>query len=634
MGGGHSFPSHNKVNQLDNLTIIIPFFNGHKHIERTLSGIPNDIPVSIVNDMSDSPIEVNKPNVSIINLTSKGYFTGAVNEGLRLCDTDVLVLNQDVELNGTSWLDLIARNRSTYGLIGEGIKGTHPSWPKSYIHGVFMYISRDVIDRVGLMNEVDYPLWGSTCEYQLRACRNGFRALPLVDVPGLVHQRGNKNFGDSIQLLLHREPDKKQLLIRTPPAISVIVPCHNYGRYLPELIDSLMSQSFQSFDVTIADDASTDNSLEIARSLADDWKGIRVISIKKNVGTAEACNVAIRHTKGQWIARIDADDMMLPHRLEVLYRTALDNPHSIIYDDALLFGHRAHKDFPTRDNVGEYKLMQMIDYDFERLIRKNGIHCGIMFPRQAWIDTGGYPNIMNDGRDDWAFNVALGIQGYCGVKVDKPGYLYRREGQNRTLRNTTRDNHREFYVKMNILFSNIYKGERPMGCCGKGTKTYSTKVSKLNIASNQLNYPGKEGFALVEYTGRNAGNTTWFMSGTNNYYVFGNNTRSKINYVDVRDLPELLGKFDEGVKAFRRYEPKKIEIKTPVQPKVEIVKPVEETVVVDSVPPFNMSDVTISELRDKIVGLNNEQLNLLLIQEQTGSNRKGAISTLEDAVAS
>ena len=63
-------------------------------------------------------------------------------------------------------------------------------------------------------------------------------------------------------------------------------------------------------------------------------------------------------------------------------------------------------------------------------IERNMMHMGIMFEKQAWQEVGGYREQMKHGREDWAFNVALGERGYCGVKLGRSGYLYRRHGHN------------------------------------------------------------------------------------------------------------------------------------------------------------------------------------------------------------
>lgn len=553
---------------MDNLTVIVPFRNGHATIERLLSSLPASLPVIIVDDMSDVPLgDVSRGKV--IRASERGYFTGAVNLGLNQCTTDVLILNQDIYFNGDGWLGLIGGNRARYGLIGESIAGLHPAYPLGYIQGTFMFIRRDVIDKIGPMNAELYPLWGSTCEYQLRAARAGFGVLPLKQVPGFQHRPGHKaRFGSSIEQALKDEPQRQDEFIRTPPEISVVIPCYNYGRYLPDAVGSLMKQTFQSFEVIIVNDASTDNSLVIAQSLADPFKGIRIIHLSNNVGTAAALNAGIKQAYGKYIAILSADDMMRPYRLADFYRLQLANPHSFIYDDLILFGTETDKLAGTK-KVGGDVIFPLPPYDFEKLIHKNGVHAGIMYPRQAWAETGGYPGEMGRGREDWAFNVALGIKGYCGVKAERSGYLYRRDGQNRTLLNTRWTSQQNFKEQMVRLYADIYRGVRPMGCCGGKKANFVINGSKTFMAQ-QSSLPGKDGFEVLEYIGNSAGTMTWWGPVTRTRYVFGGSRR--VGYVDARDATGMLRIADQGQAAFRIYR-KPVVKPTPAVEVVAAAKP-------------------------------------------------------------
>ncbi len=554
---------------MDNLSVIVPFRNGHATIERLLGSLPAELPVIIVDDVSDIPLgDVSRGKV--VHSGKRGYFTGAVNLGLSQCATDVLILNQDVYFAGDDWLKVIDGSRMRYGLIGESITGLHPAWPLGYIQGTFMFIRRDVINKIGPMNAELYPLWGSTCEYQLRAARAGFEVLPLKQVPGFQHRPGHKaRFGSSIEQTLKDEPERQGEFIRTPPEISVVIPCYNYGHYLPDAVGSLMEQTFQSFEVIIVNDASTDNSLQIAQSLADPWKGIRVVHLSNNVGTAAALNAGIKQTYGKYIAVLSADDMMRPYRLADFYRLQLENPHSFIYDDLILFGTETDKLAGTK-KAGKDVIFPLPPYDFEKLIHKNGVHAGIMYPRQAWVETGGYPGEMGKGREDWAFNVALGIKGYCGVKAERPSYLYRREGQNRTLINTRWTSHQYFKEQMVRLYPDIYRGVRPMGCCGGKKGNFTINGSKTLMAQ-QASLPGRDGFEVLEYIGNSAGTMTWWGPVTRTRYVFGGSRR--VGYVDARDAAGMLRIADQGQQAFRIYR-KPVVKPAPVVEVVAAAKPV------------------------------------------------------------
>lgn len=627
---------------MENLTIIIPFYRGHQVLPRLIDSLPAGIPVLVVDDgYSEGDSfpdlgEAENGRVSVLHLNRKGYFAGAVNAGIQACRTDVLVLNQDTWLEGDRWLQLLADKRGEYALIGERIRGEHPAFPQGYVHGTFMFMRRDAIDAVGLLNEQDYPLWGNTAEWQWRAARKGFQALPLETVSGFHHERKpRERFGSSIRQLLSQRTEQAGKLVRTPPLVSVIVPCYNYGRYLPDCIASLLGgpsslgpqpgQTLQSFEVIIVDDASKDDSAEIAQSLADDWRGVRFIPRERNGGTARALNTGIQAASGQYITFLSADDMRTPDALEKLVRTCEANPHSFAYDDVQMFG-----------GGKLLRTWAMQEYDFERLLVQNQIHAGIMYPKKAWEEVGGYPPMFGQGREDWAFNVALGEKGWCGVHVEHFGYLYRREGQNRSLRNTTPQHRAEFLDQMRRTFPHLYRGERPMACCG-GRRSSATSAQNVQAASaKSTRMAGAEGFVEIEYVGSQQ-LLTFTGSVTNTRYRFGVTRRH--GFVDKRDVGErpTEGRGGSGFLALRRNgqflfrvaEPKPVAAVKPVA-EVNAAEPVVETEVVETVETVAVPDpntLTVDEIRD--LDLSPVAWAQLLDAERAGKNRKSAVEFIE-----
>lgn len=658
---------------VNDLTIIIPFFNGHDTIRPLLAGLPEQIPVIIVDDLSERPLSLTdlpkkRPSDTvIIHLEKKGYFSGAVNAGIEACETDVLVLNQDVMLEGTAWLNVLSE-KHRFALMGDGVFG-HPAWPMGYVQGTFMFMRRDAIEQVGLLNAERYPLWGATCEWQLRACRQGFYAYPMKDIPGFTHKRGQQRYGSGIKRLLQLEPERHDWLIQTPPTVSVVVSCYNYGRYLPDLVASLIGgessigtmppQTFQSFEVIIVDDASQDETPAIIRSLVDPWKGIRSIRLdvsghkdgKPNHGTPVANNAGIEASYGRYISILGGDDMMEHTRLERMVNALDANPHSVIYDDMQAFA-----------NGRLRHVMQMRDYDFDALLQRNHIHAGIMFPREAYVKTGGYPTAMRYGREDWAFNVALGVHGYCGVHLDYPGYLYRREEQGRSTRNTNPKWMNRFAEQMRRLFPRIYAGERPMPCCGqRNVSLPPTGSGAKGFDMSSVNLVGQEGMTLIEYLGSNAGTQTWHSPITNIRYVFGG--KRKVGFVDNRDVQWITTTFWEGDKKLFRVateqpeaaeldvDPDEVdEVNPPADPDGDAtdVDPDAKTVVLEPenkgngaelgtavAAPFDPKALNITDLKKQLGSqpYSVAQLSAVLAAENVDSLRTGAVRAIEAAIA-
>ena len=98
------------------------------------------------------------------------------------------------------------------------------------------------------------------------------------------------------------------------PKVSVLMSVYNGERYLREAVESILNQTFTDFEFIIVDDGSTDRTSEILKSYADP----RLITINQaNKGVTQSLNKAIELARGEYIARMDADDISLPKRLQM-----------------------------------------------------------------------------------------------------------------------------------------------------------------------------------------------------------------------------------------------------------------------------------------------------------------------------
>lgn len=96
------------------------------------------------------------------------------------------------------------------------------------------------------------------------------------------------------------------------PKISVVMPVYNAEKYLREAMDSILAQTLGDFEFIIIDDGSTDASAEIVRSYSD--ARIRFYQNERNMGVAATLNRGLDLATGEYIARMDADDISLPER--------------------------------------------------------------------------------------------------------------------------------------------------------------------------------------------------------------------------------------------------------------------------------------------------------------------------------
>ena len=108
------------------------------------------------------------------------------------------------------------------------------------------------------------------------------------------------------------------------PLISVIMPVYNAQKYLGQAIESVLRQTYRNFELIIIDYGSSDDSLKIIKSFSD--SRIKIVYHKKNQGIISSLNDGIKESAGKYIARMDADDISLPKRLEKQISFLENNP--------------------------------------------------------------------------------------------------------------------------------------------------------------------------------------------------------------------------------------------------------------------------------------------------------------------
>ncbi len=121
------------------------------------------------------------------------------------------------------------------------------------------------------------------------------------------------------------------------PSISIVMAAFNAEAYIYEAIDSILKQTFTDFEFIIVNDGSTDKTLSLIRNITD--KRIVIISNENNIGLAASLNKGIKVAKGKYIARMDADDISNPIRIEKQYNFLENNSeYDICVTPMKLFG--------------------------------------------------------------------------------------------------------------------------------------------------------------------------------------------------------------------------------------------------------------------------------------------------------
>lgn len=165
------------------------------------------------------------------------------------------------------------------------------------------------------------------------------------------------------------------------PEISVVMAVYNGEEYLKEAVDSILCQTVSDFEFIIVDDGSTDASSSIVRSFKD--PRIKLIE-QSNQGLAKALNNGIAYAKGKYIARLDADDIALPERLELQRNFLESNPAAVIVgSNAIVMDKEGCELYTSSQKLTWEEIKTMLpDTPF--------YHSAVFFRKDTFIKAGGY----------------------------------------------------------------------------------------------------------------------------------------------------------------------------------------------------------------------------------------------------
>ena len=192
------------------------------------------------------------------------------------------------------------------------------------------------------------------------------------------------------------------------PFVTVLVPIYNGEKYLRPALESIISQSFRSFEVLLIDDGSTDNSVNIMNEFASLDQRVRIIC-KSNTGLTDTLNCGVAESVGVWISRMDQDDIASTNRLDLQVKKI----HS---DQSLIL---VGSNFKTLDELTHktkiYRIPNHHDHLVKRLHRLQGFfpHSSAMFHAESARQIGGYdPQALYN--EDWDLWLRLSECGKIG----------------------------------------------------------------------------------------------------------------------------------------------------------------------------------------------------------------------------
>jgi glycosyltransferase involved in cell wall biosynthesis len=131
------------------------------------------------------------------------------------------------------------------------------------------------------------------------------------------------------------EPDDR-ILVSDPPPLSVVMPMHNARKYVAQTVRSVLAQRFSDFEFLIIDDGSTDGSSAEAEQAAAGDKRVKIVS-QSNAGVSAAANRGTELARGEFLARVDADDICLPDRFEKQIAFLCEHPDYVAVGSRVMF---------------------------------------------------------------------------------------------------------------------------------------------------------------------------------------------------------------------------------------------------------------------------------------------------------
>ena len=196
------------------------------------------------------------------------------------------------------------------------------------------------------------------------------------------------------------------------PLVSVLIPCHNYGRFLTEAIDSALAQTWPPHEILVVDDGSTDDSADVARSYGS---RIRVVS-RRQSGLERTVNWAVPELTGEYVVILSADDVLEPRYIEELAAALRRSPDAAYaYCRPLKFG-------------AESGPMRCLPFSAYFLVKRtNFVNASALMRRDDFLAVGGYSeNLGPDAIEDWDFFLKLLAAGRRGTYVRAPLLRWRR----------------------------------------------------------------------------------------------------------------------------------------------------------------------------------------------------------------
>lgn len=209
------------------------------------------------------------------------------------------------------------------------------------------------------------------------------------------------------------------------PLVSVILPVYNAERFLRQAIESILNQTYQNLELVIVNDCSKDESLKIIKEFAELDSRVLVETNPENLKLSKTLNRAIGLSSGKYLARMDADDISDPSRIEKQVKLMEQNPDVVVIGCDILI-------IDEEDCHIGFRKYYAIDNEIRKWLFFFSPFChpAIMIRREAIDKVGGYDNCFNPA-EDYELYFRLGMVGKF-MNITEPLFSYRIVGNSMT----------------------------------------------------------------------------------------------------------------------------------------------------------------------------------------------------------
>lgn len=201
--------------------------------------------------------------------------------------------------------------------------------------------------------------------------------------------------------------------------VTIAIPFYNAEKYLTDSIKSVFAQTHQDWELILIDDGSTDGSLKIAQSVND--SRVRVISDGKNKKLAARLNEVTELAQYDYIARMDADDLMSPDRIKIQIDIFKENPNLDVVSTGV---------FSVKNDLSLVGVRgaDFTNIDFDGLLRKKtGIVHAAVVAKKDWYKRNKYDESLAIAQDIDLWLRATKNNDLIALTIKNPLYVYREE---------------------------------------------------------------------------------------------------------------------------------------------------------------------------------------------------------------